>query len=177
VPIVLNEKTFSFELTGDEMSHQARLGEFDCVASIAGHTTRKYAVSADGQQLTLILGAAPEDKIPLRRVAFGTSPDDASAQNSKSNSNASEGITSVSLTPNQQTYIKKNPAISVTGSQGLKDGTDYCKVDSVFKVACIRDYSANEYYVSGATACSGLTSGYLYKPHFSYQGPFAQRCP
>ncbi|NBW81134.1 hypothetical protein EBR21_05210, partial [bacterium] len=50
------------------------MGEFDCVASIAGHTTRKYSVSADGKQLTLILGSAAEDRIPLMRVAFAQNP-------------------------------------------------------------------------------------------------------
>jgi hypothetical protein len=177
VPMVLNEKAFSFELTGDEKSHQARLGEFDCVASIAGHTTRKYAVSADGQQLTLILGNAPEDRIPLRRIAFGQNASAASTQTSSSNSNPSIGITSMNLVPTQQTYLKKNPGVSVTGSTGLKDGVDYCSLSSEFKVGCIRVYSANEYYVSGVTTCSGITSGYLYRPHFSYQGPFSQRCP
>jgi hypothetical protein len=177
VPMVLNEKAFSFELTGDEKSHHARLGEFDCVASIAGHTTRKYAVSADGQQLTLILGNAPEDRIPLRRIAIGQRPAAAATPTSASDSTASQGITSMNLVPTQQTYLKKSPGVSVTGSTGLKDGVDYCRLSSEFRVGCIRVSSANEYYVSGVTGCSGITSGYLYRPHFSYQGPFSQSCP
>jgi hypothetical protein len=177
VPMLLNEKAFRFELTGEEKSHQARLGEFDCVASIAGHTTRKYAVSSDGQQLTLILGNAPEDKIPLRRIANGQSASSAPTKTSASDPDVSIGITNMTLVPIQQTYLKKNPGVSVTGSIGLRDGVDYCRLSSGFKIGCIRLYSANEYYVSGVSACTGMTSGYLYRHHFAYQGLFSKSCP
>ncbi|MFZ9519643.1 MAG: hypothetical protein ACO3A4_04120 [Silvanigrellaceae bacterium] len=178
-PWTLNEKASSFDLPGDEKSHYAKLGDFDCVASISGHTSRKYAVSADGKQLTLILGSAPEDRIPLMRIAYAQNPvGGVNTPPPSAVGTASPGTSaSVTLKPSQETYLKKNPGTSVTGSTGLREGVDYCKIVGEFKVSCVRSSSANEFYVSGATACAGIVSGYLFKPHFPNPGALSVSCP
>lgn len=82
------------------------------------------------------------------------------------------------ITPNQGSYLKKNSNVSVTGNTSLTNGVDYCSTPIIgFNVRCIKIHSSTEYYVTGASICSGLSSGYLYRPHFTVGGTVSSSCP
>ena len=68
-PLVLNESLSTYEFPEEERFALAAVGEYDCYIHIAGdNAERNYELSADGNELYLILGDKPEDRIPLRRI-------------------------------------------------------------------------------------------------------------
>jgi len=89
--------------------------------------------------------------------------------------------TSISVTLIQSTgsYLKRTSGLDVTSQKAsLTSGFHYCSINGGFTVSCIQSAGANEYFVKGASVCSGLTSGYLYKPHFSIpSGKVSSSCP
>jgi len=56
-----------FKVTEEEKSVYQKLGEFDCVASIPGDTTRKYQLTPDLEYLSLFEENSSEALIKLRR--------------------------------------------------------------------------------------------------------------
>lgn len=66
--LILNEANETYSLPEEERSNLAAVGVFQCYAAIGGKLTRRYSLSADGKNLTLILCDLPEDKIPLQRI-------------------------------------------------------------------------------------------------------------
>lgn len=89
--------------------------------------------------------------------------------------------TSISITLIQSTgsYLKRTSGLDVTSQKAtLTSGFHYCTINSGFTVSCIQSAGANEYFVRGASVCSGLTAGYLYKPHFSVpSNKISSSCP
>ena len=68
-PLVLKESLSTYEFPEEERSALATAGEYNCYIHIAGdNAERNYELSADGNELYLILGDKPEDRIPLRRI-------------------------------------------------------------------------------------------------------------
>jgi len=66
--IKLDEKLNEYSLPEQERSAYAALEGFECSAQIAGKVTRRYSISDDGNELSIILGSEPDDRIKLKRA-------------------------------------------------------------------------------------------------------------
>lgn len=66
--IRLDEKLGQYSLPEQERSVYAALDGFECTAQIAGKVTRRYSLSTDGNELTVILGSEAGDSIKLKRA-------------------------------------------------------------------------------------------------------------
>ncbi|MEN9809468.1 MAG: hypothetical protein RLZZ488_1035 [Pseudomonadota bacterium] len=64
----LDEKVNEYSLPEQERSAYAALEGFECTAQIAGKVTRRYSISNDGNELSIILGSEPEDTVKLKRA-------------------------------------------------------------------------------------------------------------
>lgn len=88
---------------------------------------------------------------------------------------SSSSIT-VTLVQSSGSYLKKSVDVDVTANKAnLTEGTDYCTVTKTFTATCVAMSGTSHYIVKGANAC-GMTSGYIFKAHFSPSATSAS-CP
>jgi hypothetical protein len=80
---------------------------------------------------------------------------------------------SVTLTTTAGVYFKKSYNTSTSAPS-----PDFCLVGygRAISASCVSAYTDTVYYVTGANACSGFTSGYIFKSSVSVSGTISSQC-
>jgi hypothetical protein len=81
--------------------------------------------------------------------------------------------TAVTLTTTAGVYFKKSYNTSTSAPS-----PDFCLVGygRAISASCVSAYTDTVYYVTGANACSGFTSGYIFKSSVSVSGTISSQC-